>query len=69
VGVDSHLVIDGSESVGLADAIGDEGGVVDAAGHIAVITGEQQYVVEVEVTRFEYTHDLDTFGGFSVEGN
>ena len=69
MGVDSHLVIDGSESVGLADAIGDEGGVVDAAGHVAIITGEQQHVVEVEITSLKHTHDLDTFCRFSMKGD
>ena len=62
-------MIDGGESVGLADTIGDEGGVIDAAGHIAVITGEQQHVVEVEVASLKHTHDLNTFRWFSVKGD
>ena len=67
--VDGYLVIDGGEPVGLADGVGDERGVVDASRHVALVAGEQQHVVEVEVTRLEHTHHLDAFGWFSVEGD
>ena len=67
--VDSHFVVDGGQSVGLADGVGDERGVVDAAGHVALVAGEQQHVVEVEVAGLKHTHDLNTFGGLAVEGD
>ena len=67
--VDGYLLVDGGESVGLADGIGDERGVVDASRHIALVAGEQQHVVEVEVTRLEHAHHLDALGGLTVEGD
>ena len=67
--IDGHLVIDGSEAVCLADGVGDERGVVDTAWHVALVAGEQQYVVEVEVAGLEHTHDLDAFSWFAVEWN
>ena len=67
--IDGYLVIDGGEAIGLADGVGDKRGIVDATGHVALVAGEQQHVVEVEVARFEHTHHLQTFGGFAVEGD
>ena len=67
--IDGHLVIDGGQAVGLTKGVGNERGVVDAARHVALVARKQQHVVEVEVTRFEYAHHLDTFGGFAVEGD
>ena len=67
--VDGYLLVDGGKPVGLADGIGDERGVVDAPWHITLVAGEQQHVVEVEVTRLEHTHHLDALGGFTVEGD
>ena len=37
VTVDGHLVVDGGQSVGLANRIRNEGGVADAARHIALV--------------------------------
>ena len=67
--VDGHLIVDGGQAVGLTDGVGDERGVVDAARHVALVAGEEQHVVEVEVAGLEYTHDLDALGGFAVEGD
>ena len=39
--VDGHLVVDGGQPVCLADGIGDERCVVDAARHEAFVAGEQ----------------------------
>ena len=67
--IDGYLVVDGGEAVGLADGVGDKRGVVDASGHVTLVAGEQQHVVEVEVARFEHTHHLKAFGGFAMEGD
>lgn len=47
VGVDGGLVVDGGKPERLADGVGDEGTVVDAAWNVAVVAREQQHVVEV----------------------
>ena len=39
--VNGHLVVDGGQPVCLADGIGDERCVVDAARHEALVAGEQ----------------------------
>ena len=67
--IDGYLVIDGGEAVGLADGVGDKRGIVDATGHVALVAGEQQHVVEVEVAGFEHAHHLQPFGGFAMEGD
>ena len=67
--IDCYLVVDGGETVGFADSVGDERGVVDAAWHVALVAGEQQYMREVEIAGFEHTHHLDALGGLSVEGD
>ena len=69
VGVDAHLVLYGGQLIGLADAVGDEGTVVDALRHIALVAAEQQHVVEVEVAGFQNAHHLDTFGRLAMEGD
>ena len=67
--IDGHLVVDGGQTVSLAEGVGDERGVVDTARHVALVARKQQHVVEVEVTRFEHAHHLNTLGGFAVEGD
>ena len=67
--IDGDLVIDGGEPVGLADGVRDERGVVDAAGHVALVAGEEQHVVEVEVAGLEDSHHLYALGRFAVEGD
>ena len=39
--VDGYLVVDGGQSVSLADGIGDERSVVDATRHVSFVAGEQ----------------------------
>ena len=51
VGVDANLILYGRQLVCLSDAVWNERAVVDTFWHIAFVTREQQYVVEVEVTR------------------
>ena len=65
--VNGHLVIDRCQTVGLAYGVRYERGVVDTTGHVALVAGEQQHVVEVEVTRFKYTHELDALSRFAVK--
>ena len=67
VGIDGHLVVDSGEPVGMAYGIGDERGVVDAFGQVALVGREQQHVVEVEVAGFEHAHHLYAHHGFAVE--
>ena len=67
--VDGYLVVDGGQSVSFTDGVGDERSVVDATGHVTLVAGEQQHVVEIKVTRFEHTHDLDTLCRLAVEGD
>ena len=69
IGVDGHLVFDGCQFVGVAQTVGNERRVVDAFRHVALVAGEQQHVVEVEVARLQHAHDLKTFGGLTVEGD
>ena len=61
-------MIDGGQTVGLTETVGNEGGIVDALGEVAFVAGEQQHMVEVEVTGLENAHDLYAFDGFAVEG-
>ena len=67
--VDGHLIVDGGQSESFADTIWNERGIVDAAWHVAFVGREQQYVVEVEVTRLKYAHNLQAHGWLAVEGN
>ena len=69
VGIDGHLVVDGSQLVGLADGVGDERRVVDPLGHVALVAREDEQVVEVEITGFEHAHHLNALGRFAVEGD
>ena len=69
IGVDGHLMVDGGQPEGLAYAIGNKRGVIHALGHVAFVTGEQQHMVKVQVTRLQHTHHLQTLGRFSVEWN
>ena len=39
VRVDGHLVVDGCQTICLADGVGNKRGVVDAARHVTLITG------------------------------
>ena len=68
IGIDGYLVVDGCEAIGLADAVWDERGIADALGEVALIAGEQQYMVEVDVACLKDAHDLDAFNGFTVKG-
>ena len=47
--------------------MGDEGGVIDTFWQVAFRAGEQEYMIEVEITRFQYAHDLYAPGRFTVE--
>ena len=69
IGIDADLVFDGSEFVGVTDAVGDEGTVVDTSWHIALVAGQQQHMVEVEVAGLEYPHHLDPFCRFAMKGD
>ena len=69
VGVDANLILDSGQFVGLADAVRNERAVVDAPRHVALVAGEQQDVVEVDVARLEHTHHLDALDGLAVEGD
>ena len=64
-----HLMIDGGKTVGLADGVGDEAGIVHALGHVPLLTGEDEHMIEVEVPGFEYAHELNTSCRFSMERN
>lgn len=68
IGVDGDFVVDGGEVVGLADGVGDERRVADVFRHISFVGRQHENVLEIEVSRLEYTHDLQSFGGFAVEG-
>ena len=67
--VDRYLVIDCGQSVGLTQGIGDKRGIVNATWHVTLVAREQKHMVEVEVSSFEHTHHLDSFGRFAMEGN
>ena len=67
--VDGYLVIDCGQSVGLTQGIGDKRGIVNATWHVTLVAREQKHMVEVEVSSFEHTHHLDSFGRFAMEGN
>ena len=69
ISVDGDLVFYGRQFVSMAQTMGNERRVVDAFRHVALVAGEQQHVVEVEVARFQHAHDLKTFGRFAVEGD
>ena len=56
--VDSHFVVDGGESEGFTDAVGDKRGVADATRHVTLVGREQQDVVEVEVSGLQNPHNL-----------
>ena len=67
--IDSHLMIDGCHVVCITDGIGDKRRIVDTTGHVALVARQEQHVFEVQVTRFEHAHNLDTLDRFSVEGH
>ena len=67
--VDGDFVVYRGEVVGLSYAMRDERGVVYAFWEIALVAGEEKYMVEIEVTGFEDTHNLNTFYGFTVKGD
>ena len=69
VGVDGHLVLDGGEFVGMAYAVGNEGTVINAFGHIAFVAGENENVVEIQVAGLQYAHDLNSLCRLAVEGD
>ena len=69
IGVDGDFVVDGGEVVCLADGVGDERRVADVFRHISFVGRQHENVLEIEVSRLEHTHDLQSFGGFAVEGN
>ena len=69
VGVYSHLVVYGSESVSLTYGVGNERRVVDTLRHIALVARKQQQVLEVKITCFEHTHYLNTYYRFTMKRN
>ena len=68
IGIDGHLVVNSGETVGFSDTVGYERGVVEPLWEVTFIAGEQKYMFEIDVTRFQYTHYLDAFDWFPVEG-
>ena len=69
VGVDAYLVFYRCQFVGLAYAVRNKRAVVDAARHVALIAGQQQHMVEVQVARLQHTHHLQPLSRLAVEGN
>lgn len=69
VGEDRNLVVDGGQAIRLADGIRDERCVAHSLRDVAFIARQYKDVLEVEVSSFEYTHDLDAFGWLAMERN
>ena len=49
--------------------MGDKRSVVDPLGQFALVARQYQYMVEVEVARFQHAHNLHTLSRFAVERN
>ena len=64
-----HLVVDGGKTVSLAHKVGNERHVVYSFGHVSLVAGEHQHVIEVEIACFQHTHYLHSARRFAVEGN
>ena len=69
VGKDSHLVLYRGKSIRLAQRVRDERRVVYPFWQFTLVARENQDMVEVEVSGFEYTHHLYSFCRFTVERN
>jgi len=58
IGIDGHLVFYCRHLITPSQRVRNERRVVDAFGHVALVAGEHEHVVEVEVAGLQHAHDL-----------